>query len=122
MIGGPAFRLRPETLAQPLESKQMDTVAARKILNEWMARLRAVPYPELASRVGSVTTDEVARDSERSWQLEIEVDWDDEPEGDVRVVVSIDDGGLRAFVPLSEAFIKAPSGEFVGEESRRVTP
>ncbi|MCM2326951.1 MAG: hypothetical protein NDI88_03580 [Lysobacter sp.] len=93
----------------------MDTVAAQKVLNEWLARLRAVPYPELASRVGSVTTDEVARDSERSWQLEVEVSWDDEPDGNVRVMVSIDDGGLRAFVPMSEDFIKSPSGEFVGE-------
>jgi hypothetical protein len=93
----------------------MDTVAAQKILNEWLAKLRAVPYQELASRVDSVTTDEIARDSARSWQLEIQVVWDDEPNGDVRVMVSIDDGGLRAFVPMTESFIKSPSGEFVGE-------
>ena len=41
--------------------------------------------------------------------------WDDEPGGNVRVMVSIDDGGLRAFVPMTESFIKSPSGEFVGE-------
>lgn len=93
----------------------MDTAAAQKVLDQWLARLRTVPYRELASRVDSVTTDEVARDSERSWQLEVQVFWDDEPNGNVRVVVSIDDGGLRAFVPMSEDFIKSPSGEFVGE-------
>jgi hypothetical protein len=93
----------------------MDTVAAQRVLNKWLTRLRAVPYRELASRVDSVTTDEVARDSERSWQLEIQVHWDDEPNGNVRVTVSIDDGGLRAFVPMTEDFIKSPSGEFVGE-------
>ena len=63
----------------------------------------------------SVLTEEVPRDSERSWQLEFEVLWDDEPSGNVRVLGSIDDGGLRTFVPLTESFIKAPSGEFVGE-------
>jgi hypothetical protein len=93
----------------------MDTVSAQKVLNEWLTRLRATPYRELASRVDLVTTDEVARDSERSWQLEVQVLWDDEPNGNVRVTASIDDGGLRAFVPLTESFIKSPSGEFVGE-------
>lgn len=93
----------------------MDTVAAQKVLDKWVARLRAVPYRELAARVGSVTNDEVARDSERSWQLETQVFWDDEPHGNVRVVASIDDGGLRSFVPMTAGFAKAPSGEFVGE-------
>ena len=93
----------------------MDTVAARRVLKEWLTKLRAIPYRELASRVDSVTTDDVVRDSERSWQLEIQVLWDDEPNGNVRVIVSIDDGGLRAFVPLTESFVKSPSGEFVGE-------
>ena len=93
----------------------MDKVAAQRLLDEWMAKLRAIPYRELASRVDSVTTDEVVRDSERSWQVEIQVHWDDEPNGNVRVMVSVDDGGLRAFVPMTESFIKSPSGEFVGE-------
>jgi hypothetical protein len=91
----------------------MDTVAARKVLNAWLAKLRAVPYRELAARVDSVTNDEVARDSERSWQLEVQVLWDDEPNGNIRVTASIDDGGLRAFVPMTDGFVKTPSGEFV---------
>lgn len=74
-----------------------------------------MPYQELAARVGSVSNDEIARDSERSWQVEVEVLWDDKPDGDVRVMVAIDDGGLRAFVPLTGEFIKSPSGQFVGE-------
>ena len=93
----------------------MDTVAAQKVLDKWVAKLRAEPYRELASRVGSVTTDDIPRDSERSWQIEIQVSWDDEPDGNVRVMVSIDDGGLRAFVPMTDDFIKAPTGEFIGE-------
>ena len=91
----------------------MDTVAARKVLNAWLAKLRAVPYRGLEARIDSVTNDEVARDSERSWQLEVQVLWDDEPGGNVRVTASIDDGGLRAFVPMADGFVKAPSGEIV---------
>jgi hypothetical protein len=93
----------------------LDTRAAQKVLDKWVAKLRSVPYRELASRVGSVTTDDVARDGERSWQVEVQVAWEDEPDGNVRVTVSIDDGGLRAFVPLTNDFVKAPSGEFIGE-------
>jgi hypothetical protein len=93
----------------------MDKVAAQKVLNEWLAKLRAVPYQELVSRVDSVTTDEKVRDSERSWQIEVEVQWADEPDGNIRVTVSVDDGGLRAFVPLTETFVKTPTGEFVVE-------
>jgi len=93
----------------------MDTVAAQKVLDKWVAKLRTEPYRELASRVGRATTDEIPRDGERSWQVEVQVFWDDEPHGNVRVMVSIDDGGLRAFVPLANDFIKSPSGEFIGE-------
>jgi hypothetical protein len=30
-------------------------------------------------------------------------------------VLSVDDGGLQDFVPLTETFVKSPSGEIVGE-------
>ena len=93
----------------------MDTVAAQRVLDKWMAKLRTEPYRELASRVGSITTDEVVRDGARAWQVEVQVSWDDEPNGNVRVMVSIDDGGLRAFVPMTDDFVKSPSGEFIGE-------
>jgi hypothetical protein len=32
-----------------------------------------------------------------------------------KVAISIDDGGWRAFVPLTDAFIMASNGSFVGE-------
>jgi hypothetical protein len=49
------------------------------------------------------------------YQIEIQASWDDKPNGNIRVVGSIDDGGLRAFFPLTEDFIKSPLNEFVGE-------
>lgn len=93
----------------------MNAQEARRILKERLAKLRALSYPELAERIDSVLTEEVSRDSERSWQLEFEVNWDDEPSGNIRVSGLIDDSGLNAFVPLTDSFIKSPSGEFVGE-------
>ena len=93
----------------------MNIGEAQRVLGEQLAKLRTLPYRDLVARVDSVFTEEIVRDSERSWQLEIEVVWDDEPDGNVRVIASIDDGGLRAFVPLTDSFVKAPSGEFVDE-------
>lgn len=47
--------------------------------------------------------------------IEINAFWDDKPDGDIRVVFSIDDGKWRAFVPVTDSFIIAPDGSFVGE-------
>ena len=93
----------------------MNTVEARRILKERLGRIRAMSYQNLAAKVDAVLTEEISRDSERSWQLEFGVHWDAEPFGNIRVVGMIDDGGLRAFVPLTESFIMAPSGAFVDE-------
>ena len=50
-------------------------------------------------------------------QFEVEVFWDDEPEGNLRVIVSADDGKeWRALRPMrTDDFIKGPDGSFVGE-------
>lgn len=93
----------------------MNATDASKVLAERLGKLRALAYRDLVRRVDSVLTETIARDSHRSWQLEFQVLWDDEPSGNVRVIGTIDDGGLRDFVPLTQSFIKSPSGEFVGE-------
>jgi hypothetical protein len=48
-------------------------------------------------------------------QVETLAFWDDREEGDLRVLVAVDDGGWTAFSPLAEGFIIAPDGRFVGE-------
>jgi len=50
-----------------------------------------------------------------TYQVEIDVFWDDKPGGAVRVLGMIDDGGWRAFMPMCEAFGKAPYVSFVDE-------
>jgi hypothetical protein len=49
------------------------------------------------------------------YQVEIVAFWDDKPHGDLRVSGGVDDGGWRALHPLSDDFIMAPDGSFVGE-------
>ncbi len=93
----------------------MNVIEARKVLAERLAKLRPLTYAELVEKIDSVLTEEIARDSHRTWQLEFQVAWDDEPGGNVRVLGTIDDGGLRAFVPLTDSFVKSPAGKFIGE-------
>ena len=60
-------------------------------------------------------TREVSVSSGTVYQVETQAFWDSRKEGDLRVIVSVDDGGWRAWMPVSEDFILAPDGSFVDE-------
>jgi hypothetical protein len=93
----------------------MNTVEARRVLSERLACYRHLSYSDLVGRIGTVECEEIANSSQRLWQLEFQFFWDNKPNGDVRVMGAIDDGGIRAFVPVTDSFIKAPNGEFVDD-------
>jgi hypothetical protein len=93
----------------------MDKDEARGVLSEHLATYRALSYEELVERVDGVETAEVQGLSGIRYHLEVQFLWDSKPHGDVRVIGSVDDGGWRAFVPLSEDFVRAADGTFVGE-------
>jgi len=93
----------------------MDTPEARRILAERLARYRTLSYAQLVARHDHVEGEEIAGPGKKFWQLEFQVVWDNKPNGDVRVLGAIDDGGSRAFVPVMDSFIKAPNSEFVDE-------
>ena len=42
------------------------------------------------------------------YHVEVQFFWDDEPKRTIRVVGSIDDGGMRAFMPLTESVLVSP--------------
>ena len=108
----------------------MDKTEARQILAGEVARLRALSYSGLSSRIprrrrrllflevvgdDEAITREVVGDSGVVYQVESQVLWEDKPQEDIRVVVSIDDGGVSAFMPMTDDFILAPDGTFVDE-------
>jgi hypothetical protein len=78
---------------------------------------RVLRYSDLVAQIGIDDHVTVVGASGAEFQLEVQVFWDDGPGGNVRVIGSIDDGGLRAFFPLNNSFIMAPDGRFVGERS-----
>lgn len=94
----------------------MDKPEALQLLAAELEGLRHRSYIELAHMIDSPIHTEVSGTSGARYQVEVDVHWDVLPDGDVRVVAMIDDGGLRAFVPLTRDFIKRPDGTFVDED------
>lgn len=96
----------------------MDKREAAALLETELESWRQLPYADLADLIGRESaTREVGGGTKDRYQLVIEVFWDAKPGGALRVLGAIDDGGLRAFVPLTDSFIMAPDGSFVGEDS-----
>jgi len=93
----------------------MDTIEARNVLRQFLARYRQIPYAVLAARVNEFDKEIVARQGGGFWQLQADFFWDDALRGNVRVMAAIDDGGLSACVPITDSFIKSPNDLFIGE-------
>ncbi len=93
----------------------MDSQEARTIVAKELRRYRARSYQELQRLLKEHDHLEVRGPSGVSYQLEVEAVWDDRPGRNLRVFGHIDDGGLRAVAPLTEDFIMAPDGSFIGE-------
>lgn len=93
----------------------MNEPEARELLAHRVAELRLLPYRELQRFLDKPQTTDVVHSSGRRYQIELDVFWDDRHGENLRVTVSIDDGGWRSFVPLTYGFIKRPDDQFVGE-------
>ena len=95
----------------------MDKTEARLLLQTQLQPWRRRSHAELANEVGHSHHFQLTAQSGTLYQGEIQVFWDAEPNGAIRVWGSIDDGGWRAFVPLTDSFILARDGTFVGEQA-----
>jgi len=92
----------------------MDEDTARSILSAALQEYRGTPYQGLAGIVGQLDVREVRAPDGTRYQLEFQVLWDGKTGGAVRVLGAIDDGGLRAFRPLTLDFIRNPDGSYSG--------
>lgn len=94
----------------------MNKTEATQVLEDHLRSFRSKNYTEL---VGMIDKEPVCLEFTAArgcwYQMEIQVFWDDKADGDVRVIGAIDDGGWRAFFPLSLDFIKRPDNTFVDE-------
>ena len=93
----------------------MNTQEARALLDRAMAGYHIESYGALQRLLRQPDRSTVTGPSGVRYQLVVEALWDAAPGGLLRLIGSIDDGGLRAFAPLSADLLVAPDGTFVGE-------
>lgn len=95
----------------------MDKSVASMLLDTFIGQLRPLPYEELTRLLRNPQCKEMAGSDGKPYQIEWEAHWDDlRGTGNLRVIVSIDDGTFRASLrPMTASFIMAPDGTFVGE-------
>lgn len=64
--------------------------------------MRQAGYAALRAAIDTgPTTKDVAGPDGKTYQVETSAFWDRDANGPIRVIVAIDDGGWRAFVPLT---------------------
>jgi hypothetical protein len=94
------------------QSSQMNNTEATEIVRQELTKYRDRPYSELVTLVGTrIPTIVVTSASGVEYQVVVRVIWDGKPNDDIRVMGLIDDGGWRAFIPLSEDFITGPHND-----------
>ncbi len=91
----------------------MNQQEACNLLEQQLARYRTVRYSDLVAKIDSQECFEILGPSGVEYQVEIQFFWDGRSHCNIRVIGSIDDGGLRAFYPMCESFIMTPEGECV---------
>lgn len=93
----------------------MDKREARRVLDTYLERYRTLTYHELQRLVDEPDSFSAEGPSGAEYWIEVLAVWDTEPGRNLRVLGSIDDGGLRWLAPLSDDFIITPEGSFAGE-------
>jgi len=106
---------RSSLLISVLDRHQVNREDVKALLAGRLAHYRGYRYEQLAALVGSCQVEELRGPDGTLYQLEFEIFWDDKPAGDVRVIGGIDGGDVSALTPLTDDFIMAPDGRFVGE-------
>jgi hypothetical protein len=94
-------------------NKEEAELVLAKLLSEYSEKC----YNELQYLLSTQDTSEVSTKSGNKYQLEFQAVWDDKKGGNLRVIGSIDDGGIKSFAPITYDFVITSDGEFVGDET-----
>lgn len=78
------------------------------MLNEHLKQYTARGYSALVECVNESHTVRVTAHTGAVYSVEVHVAWDATPGGDIRVLGSIDDGGWRAVLPLTDSVLIEP--------------
>lgn len=89
----------------------MSDEEAKGVLRAEFIKLRASGYADLVKRLADKREmTEVVGLSGTAYHVELQGFWDDDEHRELRVVASIDAGGLRAFLPFTDSFTVDPAG------------
>jgi len=88
----------------------MDETEAKSILAKELAEFAARPYDKLVLLIDNPNVKIVDGYSGENYPIEFEAFWDSKPGGNLHIMASIDDGGWRAFIPLTDSLIMRPDG------------
>ena len=83
----------------------MDRNEAHGLLHRQLDRYRTRSHRELQLLIAEPEVVELVAPSGTWFCIEVLAVWDSQVGGDIRVIGSIDDGGWRAFKPLTDDFI-----------------
>ena len=84
----------------------MDKVEATELLTAFVEDLQRKPYDELVRLIRDPVCMEVKGPSGTPYQIEYESFWDSEPNRLLRIMASIDNGGLiSAMFPITLSFL-----------------
>ncbi|MEW6660447.1 MAG: hypothetical protein AB1424_17515 [Thermodesulfobacteriota bacterium] len=92
----------------------MDKKEAQELLDEFARDLQSLSYPKWQKLIGESQLLERQGPSGVTYQIEWTAFWDSQAGGDIRVIVSIDDGSLARFmVPISTSFLISPGDRII---------
>jgi hypothetical protein len=97
----------------------MNDEVAYVLIDADLRRLLDLPYSELIKLVGKREFKEVVGEDGTTYRVKVEVIWHIARNKDVRVIVSVDDGGWRALRPLTQDFVMRPDGSCVDKHAGR---
>ena len=94
----------------------MNGIEARAVLEAHLESYRSAPYRDLVALIARGPDTAEIRGASGAWyQIETLAVWDTSAGGDIHIIGSIDDGGWRAFVPVTDGFVMRPDGSFAGD-------
>ena len=89
----------------------MDKTVAKEILESVALELASRDRDELAKLISSAEIRRVKSSSGQEYNVESTALWDDAENQTLRIMISVDDGGMRSFLPMSKSFLVMRSGE-----------
>ena len=86
----------------------MDRQEAGILLGQYLDELESLGYSSLSTRIGEDIVFEREGRAKVMYQIEVAIRWEHKPNGAVLILGAIDDGGLSAFLPLSDSRLVLP--------------